>query len=76
MWQESTRAFSPEAQMLWDSIPHDYQAHIIDSVLCTRCMGNCSMTDYVGLIVNGTLILNGICAKCGRAVTRVVHPDD
>ncbi len=69
------RAFSSEAQMLWTSIPHDYQAHIINSVFCTGCMGNCSMTDYVGSIDDGILILNGTCAKCGRAVTRVVHPD-
>ena len=70
------KAFSLEAQMLWDSIPHDYQAHIVSSVFCTGCMGNCSMTDYVGSIADGILILGGTCAKCGGTVTRVVHPDD
>lgn len=70
------KAFSPEAQLLWDSIPHDYQDHIVISVFCTGCMGNCSMTDYVGSIDDGILILNGTCETCGRAVTRVVDPDD
>ena len=70
------RAFSPEAQMLWDGIPHDQQAHIVNSVFCTGCMGNCSMTDYVGSIADGILILDGTCEKCGRAVTRLVDSDD
>lgn len=70
------RAFSPEAQMLWDGIPHDQQSHIVNSVFCTGCMGSCSMIDYVGSIDDGILILDGTCAKCGRAVTRVVDPDD
>ena len=69
------RAFAPEAQKLWDSIPHVYQVHIVSSVFCTGCMGNCSM-DYVGSIDDGSLILDGKCLNCGRAVTRVVHPDD
>lgn len=67
------RAFSPEAQKLWDSIPQD---HIVNSVFCTGCMGNCSMIDYVGSIDDGILILDGMCAKCGRTVTRVVDPED
>jgi len=68
--------FAPEAQNLWDSIPPDHQAHNINSVFCTGCMHNCSMNDYAGSIDDGILILNGTCAKCGRSVTRIVHPDD
>lgn len=70
------KVFSPEAQKLWDVIPHDHKDHIINSVFCTGCISSCSMNDYVGSIDDGTLILNGKCTKCGRAVTRVVHPDD
>lgn len=70
------KAFTSEARMLWDAVPHDRQAHIVNSVFCTGCMGTCTMTDYVGSLDDGILILNGKCAKCGRGVTRVVHPDD
>ena len=70
------KTFTPEAQMLWDGVPHDHQVHIVNSVFCTGCMGNCSMIDYVGSIDHGFLILDGTCAKCGHGVTRLVDPDD
>ena len=70
------KTFTPEAQMLWDQIPHDHQVHIVHSVFCTGCIGSCSMVDHVGSIDDGFLILDGTCAKCGRGVTRLVDPDD
>ena len=70
------RAFSPEARMMWDDIPHDHQVHIVNSVFCTGCMGNCSMLDYVGSVKDCFLVLDGSCTTCGRGVTRLVDPID
>jgi len=71
----SKRSFTPQAELLWYSIPANARERILKNVFCTKC--KCSeMVDYTGTEKNGDLVLEGACANCGCRVVRVVETSE
>ena len=68
--------FTPEAKMLWQTIPPDKQELLLNTVWCGQCAETTTITDFTDREVRGDLILTGICAACGETVTRVIETGD
>ncbi|MFH1251577.1 MAG: hypothetical protein V1715_10835 [bacterium] len=65
--------FSPPARAFWNKIPSDIQERLLDNACCAHCAAMTTITDYTGTIEKGDLILDGICIRCGNAVTRLIE---
>jgi hypothetical protein len=65
--------FTTAAWRLWLRIPEPIQRRLLDNVWCTACRQVTTMVDYHGQVVEGDLILTGICATCGITVVRQVE---
>lgn len=62
--------FTPEAAILWSSVPKDARAKILANAWCLNCRGAVQMIDIKGVEDRGDLILTGKCANCGGGVVR------
>ncbi len=71
---EQQGKFTPHAATLWRRIPAAAQAKLLSGVYCRRCGHMVTITNYSGRIVEGDLLLTGICATCGGVVARLVEP--
>lgn len=69
-------AFTPQAAVLWGTIPQEARVRILANVFCVKCRGSVMITKYTGEEENGDLILKGACAKCGQKVVRVVETSE
>ena len=70
---EQQGKFTPQAATLWRRIPAWAQAKLLSSVYCKRCGHMVTITNYSGEIVEGDLLLTGVCAECGGVVARLVE---
>jgi hypothetical protein len=70
---EQQSKFTPHAATLWRRIPASAQAKLLTHVYCTHCGGMVTITNYSGRIVEGDLLLTGVCAECGGVVARLVE---
>jgi len=65
--------FSPKARVFWDKIPSDIQERLLRNVWCTQCSCMTMITDVVGKVDHGDLVLEGFCNFCKHPVARLVE---
>jgi len=70
------RPFTLQAELLWHTVPASAKEQILKNVFCGGCKGSAEMIDYSGTEKNGDVVLEGVCAKCGRRVVRVVETSE
>ena len=79
-WDElepvSKQVFTSQAELLWLSIPAAARERIPNNVFCRNCRGASEMIDFTGSEKNGDLVLEGVCAKCGQRVVRLVETSE
>jgi len=73
---ESEGQFTPQAAVLWGTIPKEARERILANVFCGNCHGSVTITNFSGEEENGDVILKGACAKCGHEVVRVVETSE
>ena len=72
----STKKFTPQAELLWGSIPARVKDKILQNGFCTKCSDSVPIIDYGGKEVGGDLVLHGRCGNCGTKVIRVVETSE
>jgi len=65
--------FSVPAKKLWERIPKDKQAMLLNNVWCGECRSETTIINYKGKVAAGNLILEGICKRCGEQVARFIE---
>ena len=68
--------FSPQAAVLWGTIPKEARERILANVFCVKCRTSVQITNFTGEERKGDVILKGSCAKCGHEVVRVVETSE
>jgi len=66
-------AFTPVAQILWDTIPSHIQERILQNVSCPHCDEMTTMTDCTGEVHGRSLVVRGTCVTCRGQVARVLE---
>lgn len=56
-----------EAHRLWNSIPKEQQALLLDNAFCPKCRQVTTIIEYSGSVERGDLVLDGRCKRCGTA---------
>ncbi len=65
-------AFTPEAQAVWDRVPEDMRARLLDSGFCTHCLERRHFELLEGELRDKQLALIGKCDKCHHRVVRLL----
>jgi hypothetical protein len=65
--------FTPEAQALWDRIPEETRAKLLDSGFCTFCLATRHFDLVEAEIRGNELALIGKCGTCGHRVVRNIE---
>lgn len=65
--------FTGKAKAMWDAIPPQAQARILNAVWCVHCSKATTIVDFSGHVEKGDLILQGRCAVCGGKVARLIE---
>lgn len=69
--------FTPRAQAVWDQIPQEAQARILNAVWCGHCRDSSSIVDYTGTWEKpGDIRLQGFCAHCGHVVIHILEESE
>jgi hypothetical protein len=64
------------AKKRWDALSAEVKRGIMDSVWCARCRSGAAMQAREGRMSGLSLVLRGICKKCGGEIARVIEPED
>ena len=64
---------TPQAAILWSSVPTEARDRILKAVFCVKCRGSVTLIDFTGEEKKGDLVLTGKCGKCGGKVVRVLE---
>lgn len=67
--------FAPTAKTRWQQIPAAVQKEIMENVWCGQCRAGTTIRIQEGKMSGTSLVLSGVCKKCGNPVARVVEPD-
>ena len=73
MFPESCMSFTPEAQAVWDQVPEETRAKLLDSGFCTRCLATKHFDLVNGELRGNELALIGKCGTCGARVVRLIQ---
>jgi hypothetical protein len=65
-----------DAKRRWDRVPESIRKEILDNVWCPHCRGGSSMQLREGKMSGCSLVLQGVCKKCGGETARVVEPEE
>ncbi len=65
--------FTSEARKLWMRIPENIREELLASVWCSTCCSVATITNYIGNVKNGSLILKGKCKHCGNDAARLIE---
>jgi hypothetical protein len=68
--------FAPDARERWERVPDWARKEILESVWCGKCQIGTAMQLLEGKMVGRSLLLRGICKKCGGDVARVIEPEE
>jgi len=68
--------FTPEASIRWQKVPSWAQLKILESVWCGNCLQGVLMELGEGKMEDDSLILEGICTRCGNKVVRLIEPEE
>ena len=64
--------FTPQALRLWNKVPSWAQEKLLSNVYCGKCIAVTTIIDFSGRVIEGDLVLNGLCKTCGSEVARVI----
>ena len=67
---------STPAKKRWKQIPEMLRKDIVNNVWCTKCCTGTSMQLREGTMKKRSLVLRGVCKRCGGEVARVVEAGD
>jgi hypothetical protein len=66
--------FTPEAQAIWDRVPEDKRARLLDSAFCAHCLARRHLELLEGELRNNEeLALIGKCSTCGHRLVQIIH---
>jgi hypothetical protein len=65
-----------DAKRRWDQIPETDRKEILDNVWCSHCRTAVNMQLREGKMSGRSLVLHGMCRKCGGEAARVIEPDE
>jgi len=68
--------FTSDAKKRWQQIPVAGQKELMDNVWCGQCRAVTTIRLRAGKMSGNSLVLSGVCKKCGGAVARVIEPDE
>jgi hypothetical protein len=64
-------SFNP--MVLWDNMTQEQQKLMLKNVYCVKCRGMVEIKNYTFHPEGKSLMLRGICSKCGHEVARVLE---
>jgi Zn finger protein HypA/HybF involved in hydrogenase expression len=64
------------AKKRWSQVPEMIRRDIMDNVWCTHCRIGTPMQLREGEMIGRSLVLRGICKKCGSEAARLIEPED
>lgn len=64
---------TPNPMLIWDNMNNELQKLILDNVYCTNCSDMTTIKDFTFQPTGKSLVLKGLCAKCGHKVARVLE---
>lgn len=67
--------FTPFAKRLWEAIPANTKALLLENVYCGHCSGVTTIINYSGRVVKGDLLLEGECKTCMGKVARIIESE-
>ncbi len=67
--------FTPQALKLWERVPAWAQEKLLANVYCTKCVAMTTIINFSGHVVDGDLILSGVCKACASEVTRLIESE-
>ena len=76
MEESQSPEFTPEARIRWQKVPSWAQRKILESVWCVNCLQGVPMELGKGRMEDDSLILEGICKRCGNKVVRLIEPEE
>lgn len=65
--------FTPEAEACWQLVPVWAQKIVLTNVWCRQCRDRTTMIQVSGEMIEGDLLLTGICTVCGAKIVRLVE---
>ncbi len=65
--------FAPNARKIWEAILPERRARILKNVWCGDCRKATTIVNYFGQLKEGSLVLEGECKRCGKAVARLIE---
>ncbi|MCI1710825.1 MAG: hypothetical protein LKM39_11355 [Chiayiivirga sp.] len=70
---ETLPNFTGPARKRWESIAPDFRVSLLSNVWCGTCRDTTTIANFSGRIVRADLVLEGVCAKCGDSVGRLIE---
>ncbi len=68
--------FTPNAYRLWEALPPHTKTKILSNVWCGHCTKMTTIVNYSGRVIQGDILLEGKCQKCGGKVARIIEKKD
>ena len=65
--------FTPQARRLWEALDESTRHRVLSSVWCGACGCKVSIANYSGRVVQGDVVLSGVCGRCAGEVSRLVE---
>lgn len=66
-------SFTEEAKVLWQKVPEWAKEEVLTKVWCGHCRSITVMINFSGEVVEGDLLLTGICKVCSSRVARLLE---
>jgi len=68
--------FTPAARKRWEQVPEWARKEIIGEVWCSQCRTGVPLQLHEGKMEGRSLVLRGVCRKCGSEAARVIEEED
>lgn len=68
--------FTSDAKKRWNQIPKEFRDAVLNNVYCGNCRTGSSLHLRDGKMAGTSLVLQGVCKKCGGEVARVIETDE
>lgn len=70
---ESIPKFTRPAAKLWAKVPAHVKKLLLSNVWCVQCPHGVTITNLIGAVKGGDLVLEGSCSECRGDVARVIE---
>lgn len=64
---------SPQAKTLWENIPANVRIKLLNNAHCSACQKVVGIGAVKGRVVDGDIVLEGVCTTCGGQVCRLIE---